>query len=224
LGKKKRVFSILLVIPPLLLGLLYGGGYIAQFMRNYKQWQSAGGTPGDGTSPQTPSLTLGSCFEAICSIPYGLVGVLICIAVLALLVLLIMRMGGSESGERDRERNFVYSRKGTYGTAGFMSEKEAEEIFDITSNLNNKSGTIFGMLNGTLLGGGDAGSETIVGTHSLLDMIRNAVSNMASVQTINYGGVTVNVYGHQGQDIKALADEIEERISLNTIRRRAGFA
>jgi len=57
-------------------------------------------------------------------------------------------MGGSESGERDRERNFVYSRKGTYGTAGFMSEKEAEEIFDITSNLNNKSGTIFGMLNG----------------------------------------------------------------------------
>jgi phage-related minor tail protein len=88
--------------------------------------------------------------------------------------------------------------------------------------LNNP--TIFGMLNGTLLGGGDAGSETVVGTHSLLDMIRNAVSNMASVQTINYGGVTVNVYGHQGQDIKALADEIEERISLNTIRRRAGFA
>ena len=86
------------------------------------------------------------------------------------------------------------------------------------------SPTIFGMMNGTLLGGGDAGSETVVGTHSLLDMIRNAVSSMANIQTVNYGGVTVNVYAKPGQDIKALADEIEDRINLNTIRRRAGFA
>jgi len=148
LSKRKRLFSILLVLPPLLFGLLYGGGYIAQFMRNYNQWQSAGGTPGDGTSPQTPSFAIGSCFEAIFSMPYGIFGILICVAALALLIIMIMRMGWGETGERDRDRNFVYSRKGTYGTAGFMSEKEAEEIFDITSNLKNKSGTIFGMLDG----------------------------------------------------------------------------
>lgn len=148
MSKKKRLFSILLVLPPLLFGLLYGGGYIAQFMRNYNQWQSAGGTPGDGTSPQTPSFAIGSCFEAIFSMPYGIFGILICVAALALLIIMIMRMGWGETGERDRDRNFVYSRKGTYGTAGFMSEKEAEEIFDITSNLKNKSGTIFGMLDG----------------------------------------------------------------------------
>ncbi len=148
MSKRKRLFSILLVLPPLLFGLLYGGGYIAQFMRNYNQWQSAGGTPGDGTSPQTPSFAIGSCFEAIFSMPYGIFGILICVAALALLIIMIMRMGWGETGERDRDRNFVYSRKGTYGTAGFMSEKEAEEIFDITSNLKNKSGTIFGMLDG----------------------------------------------------------------------------
>jgi len=148
LSKRKRLISILLVLPPLLFGLLYGGGYIAQFMRNYNQWQSAGGTPGDGTSPQTPSFAIGSCFEAIFSMPYGIFGILICVAALALLIIMIMRMGWGETGERDRDRNFVYSRKGTYGTAGFMSEKEAEEIFDITSNLKNKSGTIFGMLDG----------------------------------------------------------------------------
>ena len=35
--------------------------------------------------------------------------------------------------------------------------------------------TIFGMAeNGTLLGGGEAGSETVVGTESLMDMIQNA--------------------------------------------------
>ena len=148
MSKRKRLFSTLLVLPPLLFGLLYGGGYIAQFMRNYNQWQSAGGTPGDGTSPQTPSFAIGSCFEAIFSMPYGIFGILICVAALALLIIMIMRMGWGETGERDRDRNFVYSRKGTYGTAGFMSEKEAEEIFDITSNLKNKSGTIFGMLDG----------------------------------------------------------------------------
>ena len=148
MSKRKRLFSILLVLPPLLFGLLYGGGYIAQFMRNYNQWQSAGGTPGDGTSPQTPSFAIGYCFEAIFSMPYGIFGILICVAALALLIIMIMRMGWGETGERDRDRNFVYSRKGTYGTAGFMSEKEAEEIFDITSNLKNKSGTIFGMLDG----------------------------------------------------------------------------
>ena len=148
MSKRKRLFSTLLVLPPLLFGLLYGGGYIAQFMRNYNQWQSAGGTPGDGTSPQTPSFAIGSCLEAIFSMPYGIFGILICVAALALLIIMIMRMGWGETGERDRDRNFVYSRKGTYGTAGFMSEKEAEEIFDITSNLKNKSGTIFGMLDG----------------------------------------------------------------------------
>ena len=47
--------------------------------------------------------------------------------------------------------------------------------------------TIFGMSkNGTLLGGGEAGSETIVGTRSLLSMIQSAVSagfgNRAAVQ------------------------------------------
>lgn len=87
--------------------------------------------------------------------------------------------------------------------------------------LNNP--TIFGMMNGKLLGGGDAGSEAVVGTQSLMDMIRNAVSGMANMQTINYGGVNINVYGAPGQDIKALADEIEERINLNTMRRKAGF-
>ena len=38
--------------------------------------------------------------------------------------------------------------------------------------------TIFGLSkNGTLLGGGEAGSETIVGTESLMDMIQRASNN-----------------------------------------------
>ena len=148
MSKKKRLFGILLALPPLLLGLLYGGGYIAQFMRNYHEWQAAGGTPGNGTSPAMPSYSMGECLRAIFTMPYGIVGILICVGALALLIVMVMRMGYSETGEYDKDRNFIYSKKGTYGTSGFMSEKEAEEIFDLRTSLKNHNGTIFGLLNG----------------------------------------------------------------------------
>lgn len=146
--KRKRLFSIFFILPPLLFALLYGGGYIAQFIRNYTQWQNAGGTPGDGTSPEIPSFSLSACFEAVFSFPYGIIGALICIGVLVLLIIMVMRMGYGDTGEYDKERNFIYSKKGTYGTSGFMSEKEAEEVLDITSSLKKHTGTILGTLNG----------------------------------------------------------------------------
>ncbi len=148
MSKRKRLLRILPVLPPLLFGLLYGGGYIAQFMRNYSEWQSAGGTPGEGPSPVTPSFAVSACFESIFSMPYGIFGILICVGVLSLLLVMVMRMGYSETGEYDKDRNFTYSQKGTYGTSGFMSEKEAEEIFDLPTSLRNRNGTIFGMLGG----------------------------------------------------------------------------
>ena len=81
--------------------------------------------------------------------------------------------------------------------------------------------TIFGQSGNTLLAGGEAGSEAVVGTQSLMEMIRNAVANMANQTTINYGGVNINVYQKENQDIRALADEIEYRINNNIMRRRA---
>ena len=81
--------------------------------------------------------------------------------------------------------------------------------------------TIFGQKGNTLLAGGEAGSEAVVGTQSLMEMIRNAVASMANNTTINYGGVNINVYQKENQDIRALADEIEYRINNNVMRRRA---
>ena len=86
--------------------------------------------------------------------------------------------------------------------------------------------TIFGAMDGRLLAGGEAGSETVVGTSSLMEMIQQAVSRaqQAEANINNFGGVTVNVYGHEGQDIRQLADEIEYRIALNVRKKEAGFA
>jgi phage-related minor tail protein len=87
------------------------------------------------------------------------------------------------------------------------------------------SPTIFGAMDGKLLAGGEAGSETVVGTRSLMDMIQSAVQAASrAVQNISYGGVTVNVYGAPGQDIYALADLIEERINANVMKKEAVFA
>lgn len=150
MSKRKRLIGILIALPPLLFGLFYGGGYIAQFIRNYNAWESAGGTPGTA-APQMPSFAIRDCFGAVFTFPQGLFGVLICLGVLTLLVIMVMRMGYSETGEYDKDRNFIYSRKGTYGTSGFMSEEEAREIFTLTSSLKNQTGTIFGMLGGKFL-------------------------------------------------------------------------
>ena len=146
--RRKRLFSILLGFPPLLFALLYGGGYIAQFFRNYTIWKDAGGTPGYGTSREMPTFSLSACLAAMFSFPYGIIGVLICAGVLALLIVMVMRMGYGDTGEYDKERNFIYSKKGTYGTSGFMSEKEAEEVLDLTSSLKKHTGAILGTLNG----------------------------------------------------------------------------
>ncbi len=148
MNRRKKIINILIFTPLLLASLLYGGGYIAQFMRNFSRWQKAGGTPGDGSSPVMPSFAPARCFEAIFSFPYGIVGILICAGVLILLIVMVMRMGYGDTGEYDKERNFIYSSKGTYGTSGFMSPKEASEIFDLTSDIKRHTGTIFGLLDG----------------------------------------------------------------------------
>lgn len=83
--------------------------------------------------------------------------------------------------------------------------------------------TIFGASGGSLLGAGEAGSETVVGTGSLMSMIRTAVGESMYGPTTNYGGVTVNVYGAPGQDVEELADIIEQRITDNVQRRGSAW-
>ena len=76
--------------------------------------------------------------------------------------------------------------------------------------LNNP--TIFGMMNGKLLGGGEAGSETVVGTGSLMSMITKAVAQASP--TIN---MTINA---QDQNVYQLADIVIDRLVQQTQRER----
>lgn len=82
--------------------------------------------------------------------------------------------------------------------------------------------TIFGMKNGQLLGGGEAGPEAIVGVSSLRRMIRDAVTTTNN-NNYEYGGVNITVYGAPGQNVNELASIIESKINANIARRRAAF-
>ena len=121
---------------------------MAQFIRNYNEWQNAGGTMGDGTSPATPSFAIGDCFKSMFTFPYGLIGIALCIGILGLLIFMVMKMGYGDKGEYDRSRNLIYSTKGTYGTAGFMPKKEVTEVLDLVGDVKKHGGTILGKLDG----------------------------------------------------------------------------
>ena len=142
---KKKYISLAL-LPAALLAVLYAGGYLAQLFGNYAAWKQEGGYPGDGSSPRLASPDFVTCISAVFRPPYGVYGILLCAVLFILLLVLVMRLGYNDSGEYDRERNFAYSAKGTYGTSGWMGKKEAQEIFDLTSDIAHHHGVILGLL------------------------------------------------------------------------------
>ena len=117
-------------------------------MGNYAAWKQGGGIPGDCTSPAAASPDFITCLTSVLHPPYGVYGVLICIGLLAVLLLMVMRMGYSDTGEYDTDRNFVYSAKGTYGTSGWMGRKEMKGVLDLVPDLRKHKGIVLGMLDG----------------------------------------------------------------------------
>lgn len=87
-----------------------------------------------------------TCLASVFHPPYGVYGVMICIGLLAILLLMVMRMGYSDTGEYDTDRNFIYSAKGTYGTSGWMSRKEMAGVLDLVPDLRKHKGVVLGML------------------------------------------------------------------------------
>lgn len=147
--QKKNLIKSLIVLPFAIAALLYGGGYLAQLIYNYGVWQEAGAV--FGTAPQFPDGSFFACIAAVFRWPSGLYGLGLCVGLLALLIFMVMRMGYSDTGEYDRDRNLVYSNKGTYGTAGFMTRREMKGVLDLVPNIRKHHGTILGELDGQVV-------------------------------------------------------------------------
>lgn len=76
--------------------------------------------------------------------------------------------------------------------------------------------TIFGAMGGKLLGGGEKGSEVVVGTQKLMEMIRDA--------SMGNRDITINVYGAEGQNVNDLANVIAEKLDDMTRRKAVVYA
>lgn len=76
-----------------------------------------------------------------------------------------------------------------------------------------KNPTIFGMGNGSMLGAGESGSETIVGTNSLMNMIQSAVRNAPTINMV------VNANGMSADELSSIVvDKITTQIKRNNQR------
>mgnify|MGYP001864003792 CR=1 FL=1 len=144
----KKIWAILAALPLLLFSTLYVGGYLAQFFINYHTWSSAGNLPGGGTSPEFPSGSLSACFHALTIFPYSLYGLALCLTIFFGFIFVILRMGFGNQDVHDTERNLTYSDKGTYGTSGFMTDQEMNQVLELVSNVGSCRGTILGKRNG----------------------------------------------------------------------------
>ena len=143
---RKKQLTLFFVLPVLLMALAYAGGYVSQFIINYRIWTSSGGTPGNGTSPAFPDSSPGACLKALTVFPYSLYGIALCIGIFGLLVFMVMRMGFGRKGTYDKERNLTYSDQGTYGTSGFMTDSEMREVLELVPDITGNRGVILGKL------------------------------------------------------------------------------
>lgn len=64
--------------------------------------------------------------------------------------------------------------------------------------------TIFGAMNGNLLGGGERGSELVVGTNKLMSLIKKATGGQRPINIV--------INAAEGQDIRALAKEVGKEL------------
>lgn len=127
----KRKISIILGVSVLAVVLVMASGIIAQFMISISEWKAAGSD--FNQSPGLPSISFQHCFEAILHFPEGLIALSsVCIG-LFLVCVYGLRLGWGNRGISDRERNLTISHAGSYGTASFMSSREAETYLDIKS-------------------------------------------------------------------------------------------
>lgn len=126
--KRKAAIAVAILLGAL--AALFVGGVCGQFNANYHQWVEAGGMSGDASMEPIN-------FSPLFSIPYaftgdGIKGVLF-VLVMAGVIFIYVKIHNRFSSNDTDDRNFTRSKTGTYGTAGWMSDKEMKEVLEVTA-------------------------------------------------------------------------------------------
>jgi len=152
------------IVGLLLVGLVvYGTGIASQLIYALLSWLGDDAGLGQGlagilagavteTEPVAP-LNIGhpqEVFTALLNTPYNLYGLVLVVLLAGVIVIFLMK-NSAVQGTMDNERNLVYSDKGTYGTAGWMTEDELHKELEVTKDLKRTKGTILGDINGKIV-------------------------------------------------------------------------
>ena len=143
----KRKLGIALAILLGLVLLMYLGGLTGQLMAGYAGWLGDGGMSGDFSMPPIragPLYCWGSAFNM-----NGLKGMLLVVALVGGIVLYIKLHNKFKPKDLD-DRNFTRSKSGTYGTAGWMDDKELKSVLEVSPPAR-AAGIILGQKNGSVL-------------------------------------------------------------------------
>ena len=145
MGKKIKLTAIVLL---LLTIICYLAGAIALFMRTVSHWLETGGV--NAGLPSMPQFTPGPVLSALLVTPYNFWGFGATAFIAAFIAAIFLKNNGVQ-GSLDTERNMIYSNKGAYGTAGWMTKDELLQELELTKDLKRCRGTILGELDGKVV-------------------------------------------------------------------------
>lgn len=126
--------------------VLYGVGLIAELMNNYNAYKESGGLVGGEMPPMkfAPYVVFANLLSS------GGIKAVLFVAIAAIVIYVLVKYRDRLFGEGDYdERGFKVIKDGLYGTANWMSEKEAKEVLEIGS-VNTVRGNILGEKDGRL--------------------------------------------------------------------------
>ena len=145
-NKLRGVFIIIAVMLGILTAL-YLGGMIGQLIAGYRHWTESGGVTGGVEMPAVnpgPIYCLRYAFTG-----QGLIGILL-VAAAAAAITVYVKIGDRFKGKDFDERNFVRSKSGAYGTAGWMTQKEMKKVLEVASP-ESAHGIILGKKGGSVV-------------------------------------------------------------------------
>lgn len=148
-SKQKKIFKepkYRYLAAGLITAFFYTAGLLAQFLNNRAGWRP-------GRELSLPSLNPFQCLAMLFT-PYGLIAILGLFLFLVMAGLFFWMNREDRTGMTyDKERNFWYSDKGVYGTAGWMTDKRLRECFDLTpvERAGEVEGIIYGVKDGMVV-------------------------------------------------------------------------
>ncbi len=129
------------------LTLLYLGGFLGQMIAGYRVWLEGGGVTGNVAMPPIRAGPF-ECLSAAFTVE-GLKAIAIIAGSVLGLVLFLKFQNRFSSKDQD-DRNFIRSKSGAYGTAGWMTKKEMKKVLEVTTP-EKARGVILGKKDGAVI-------------------------------------------------------------------------